>query len=78
VLIDHSTSDDMVACDYILDAAFEHSGQRLISCARSLGRVCDHALPWTGDQESNFEGGTYDEGVAHAEVPTSSVRVCWW
>ena len=78
VLIDHSTFGEMAACDHILDAAFEHFRSQQALCKKTFRSACGSASAWPGDRQRDVESGIYDEGVAHAEVPTSSVRVCWW
>lgn len=76
VLFDHSSFGDMAAGNHILDATFVNFGHRPTSLARPFGSCFDGYFVRSGHRSRKLGSSIYDEGVAHAEVPTSSVRVC--
>ena len=67
----------MAVCNHILHAVFDISARW---AKESVHRAIAPASDGLFDLRTRVlhpESGTYDEGEAHAEVPTSSVRVCW-
>ncbi|MFT7574289.1 MAG: hypothetical protein ACI9XZ_000653 [Alphaproteobacteria bacterium] len=83
MLIDRLAIGLMAAvCNHILHVAVKNPGRgmyrarRLLPLAAMLKLERVHSAGLLGWKNDFLMVALYDEGVAHAEVPTSSVRVC--